>query len=53
MAEVGRRTGLDRRGWEKDKALSKDSLEIDLGANSATEADRAEVRDIFERCPIP
>ena len=39
MAEEGRRAGLDRLDWDKQKALSKDSLDIDLGANSAMGAD--------------
>ena len=53
VEEEGCRAGLDHLDWDKDNALSKDSLEIDLGANSATGADRAEVRDVFERCPVP
>ena len=52
VAEVGRRASLDRRDWDNDKALSKDSLEMNLGVNSATGANRAETRDIPERRPV-
>ena len=45
VTETRRRTGLDRRDCVRDRALSRDSLEIDLGLGSATGADRAVVWD--------
>ena len=40
VTEEGRQANLDRLNWDKDKALSKDSQEIELGANSAMGADQ-------------
>ena len=53
LAEEGHGAGLDHLNWEKDKTLSKDSLEIDLGANSAMGGDWAEVWDILQRRAVP
>ena len=56
MAEEGRRASLDHLDWDKDKGLSKDSPEIDLGANSATGAIRqrsgTSLRGVlYQSCP--
>ena len=52
VTDEGRRASLDLLDWDVDRALSKASLEMDLGGASATGAERAEVRDNLKRRPI-
>ena len=53
VAETGHCAGLDHRDSVWDRALSRDSLEIDFGPSSPTGAYRAVARDVCVRRAVP
>ena len=52
MPDTGRSTGLDHHDCVSESALSRDCLDIDIGLVSATEPDRAVLRDVYGRSAI-
>ena len=53
VTETGHHASLDRRDCVWDRALSRDSLEIDFGPSSVMGADQAVARDVCVKRSVP